>query len=193
MRSPSSWTPAARPCAEMPVPRLWIRSGMRTREAIEAVRRPAPTPWASATKLPRNLTVNLRRCSIARAGRGDRVAVFLRPSQDLSTGSWRIQPDWVQADAGTLQRCACRLDSACCRSFAADRRGPRCCQRCHSRAHAAVRVSRRTGRKRRASRLTEVASPAVRCGQCRRRCAKRAAVRRGCGPASSPAGASRMS
>jgi phosphoribosylanthranilate isomerase len=107
MPSPSSWTLAARHCPEMPVPRLWIKvCGMRTREAIEAAAQAGADAlgFVFHEASPRNLTVEsasaLQSCVPAGV---ERVAVFLRPSQDLVDGVVSaIQPDWVQTDAADL-------------------------------------------------------------------------------------------
>ena len=153
------WTPAARPCAEMPVPRLWIKiCGMRTREAIEA----AAQAGADAVGFvfheasPRNLTIESASALQSHVPAGvERVAVFLHPSQDLVDDGRGRDPAGLGADGRGRPGDAAPActDSGCCRSFAADRRGPRCCRSAAcSRAHAAVRASGRTGRKRRASR-----------------------------------------
>jgi phosphoribosylanthranilate isomerase len=91
----------------MPVPRLWIKvCGMRTREAIEA----AAQAGADAVGFvfheasPRNLTIESASALQSCVPSGvERVAVFLRPSQDLVDGVVAaIQPDWVQTDADDL-------------------------------------------------------------------------------------------
>ena len=89
------------------MPRLWIKvCGMRTREAIEA----AAQAGADAVGFvfheasPRNLTVESASTLQSHVPAGmERVAVFLRPSQDLvDVVLAAMHPDWVQTDAGDL-------------------------------------------------------------------------------------------
>jgi len=98
---------AARPCAEAPVARLWIKiCGMRTREAIEAAAQAGADAlgFVFHEASPRNLTVASASALQSYVPAGvERVAVFLHPAQDLVDGVVSaIQPDWVQTDAADL-------------------------------------------------------------------------------------------
>lgn len=89
--------------------RLWIKvCGMRSTEAIEAAAAAGvdAVGFVFYPESPRNLDVDEARALQSAVPSGiDRVAVFLHPSQELvDRVVAAIRPDWIQADAGDLER-----------------------------------------------------------------------------------------